>query len=113
MILAVLALADLPPGMPANALTQEGRKTIVRLLRGMPLTVKALRGLNEAIVTRGGVVTADVNPSTMESKRVPNLYFAGETIDIDALTGGFNLQLAFSTGALAGQSAAKNSGYGG
>ncbi len=113
LALAVLALADLPPGMPANALTQEGRKTIVRLLRGMPLTVKALRGLNEAIVTRGGVVTADVNPSTMESKRVPNLYFAGETIDIDALTGGFNLQLAFSTGALAGQSAAKNSGYGG
>ena len=73
----------------------------------MPLTVKRLRGLEEAIVTRGGVVTADINPSTMESKRVPGLYFAGETIDIDALTGGFNLQLAFSTGALAGRSAAQ------
>ena len=73
----------------------------------MGLTVKALRGLNEAIVTRGGVNTADVNSSTMESKRVAGLYFAGETLDIDALTGGFNLQLAFSTGALAGRSAAE------
>ena len=106
--LAALGLAGISPSLPANALTQEGRRTIVRLLKAMPLTVKRLRGLEEAIVTRGGVVTADINPSTMESKRVPGLYFAGETIDIDALTGGFNLQLAFSTGALAGQSAAES-----
>ena len=106
LALCVLALAELSPALPANALNQEGRRSIVRLLKAMPLTVKRLRGLEEAIVTRGGVVTADINPSTMESKRVPGLYFAGETIDIDALTGGFNLQLAFSTGALAGQSAA-------
>ncbi|MBO4884800.1 MAG: NAD(P)/FAD-dependent oxidoreductase [Clostridia bacterium] len=105
--LAVLELARLSPALPANALTQEGRRSIARLLRAMPLTVKRLRGLEEAIVTRGGVVTADINPSTMESKRVPRLYFAGETIDIDALTGGFNLQLAFSTGALAGKCAAE------
>ena len=104
--LAVLELANVSPALPANALTQEGRRSVVRLLRAMPLTVKKLRGLNEAIVTRGGVATADINPSTMESKRVMRLYFAGETIDIDALTGGFNLQLAFSTGALAGKSAA-------
>ncbi|MBQ8954318.1 MAG: aminoacetone oxidase family FAD-binding enzyme, partial [Clostridia bacterium] len=107
LALAVLALAGISPALPANALTQEQRKTILRLLQAMPLTVKALRGLDEAIVTRGGVATADINPSTMESKRVPGLYFAGETIDIDALTGGFNLTLAFSTGALAGQSAAQ------
>ena len=104
--LAVLELANVSPALPANALTQAQRRAIVRLLQAMPLTVKALRGLNEAIVTRGGVATADINPSTMESKRVKRLYFAGETIDIDALTGGFNLQLAFSTGALAGKSAA-------
>jgi len=106
LALSVLELAKLSPAMPANALTQEERRTVVRLLRAMPLTVRRLRGLNEAIVTRGGVATADINPSTMASKRVPGLYFAGETIDIDALTGGFNLQLAFSTGALAGRSAA-------
>lgn len=105
--LAILELADVSPALPANALTQEKRREIVRLMRAMPLTVKALRGLNEAIVTRGGVNTADVNSSTMESKRVAGLYFAGETLDIDALTGGFNLQLAFSTGALAGRSAAE------
>ena len=105
--LTILELADVSPALPANALTQEKRREIVRLMRAMPLTVKALRGLNEAIVTRGGVNTADVNSSTMESKRVAGLYFAGETLDIDALTGGFNLQLAFSTGALAGRSAAE------
>ena len=105
--LSVLELARLSPEKPANALTQEERRSIVRLLKAMPLTVKRLRGLEEAIVTRGGVAVADINPSTMESKRVPGMYFAGETIDIDALTGGFNLQLAFSTGALAGRSAAE------
>ena len=106
LALTVLELAGISPALPANALTQAQRRAIVRLLQAMPLTVKALRGLNEAIVTRGGVAVADINPSTMESRRVPGLYFAGETIDIDALTGGFNLTLAFSTGALAGQSAA-------
>lgn len=105
--LAILELAGVSPALPANALTQEKRREIVRLMRAMPLTVKALRGLNEAIVTRGGVNTADVNASTMESKKTAGLYFAGETLDIDALTGGFNLQLAFSTGALAGRSAAE------
>jgi predicted flavoprotein YhiN len=75
-------------------------------LKAMPLTVKALRGFDEAIVTRGGVSVSEINPSTMESKLLPGLYFAGEMIDIDALTGGYNLQIAFSTGALAGESAA-------
>lgn len=107
LALTILELADVSPSLPANALTQEKRREIVRLMRAMPLTIKKLRGLDEAIVTRGGVAVADVNSSTMESKKLPGLYFAGETLDIDALTGGFNLQLAFATGALAGRSAAE------
>ena len=68
------------------------------------MTVTGIRDYNEAIITRGGVSTKDVNPSTMESKKVSGLYFAGETLDLDALTGGFNLQIAWSTGWLAGSS---------
>ena len=83
------------------------RGRIVKNLKRIELTVKRLRPLTEAIITRGGVSVRDVNPSTMASKKIAGLYFAGETIDIDALTGGFNLQLAFSTGALAGSSAAQ------
>ena len=67
----------------------------------------ALRGFDEAIVTRGGISVREINPSTMESKRMPGLYFAGEVMDVDATTGGFNLQIAFSSGALAGLSAAR------
>ena len=68
--------------------------------------VTKLRDFNEAIITRGGVATSEINPSTMESKKVSGLYFAGEVIDVDAQTGGFNLQIAWSTGHLAGESAA-------
>ena len=75
-------------------------------MKDLPLTPKKLRGFNEAIITRGGVEVRGVNPSTMESKLVRGLYFAGEVLDVDAQTGGFNLQIAFSTGALAGKSAA-------
>ena len=107
LALMVLTLCGVPYTMQANAVTQEMRRSIVTTVKHMPLTVKALRGLNEAIITRGGVHTADISSSTMASKKVEGLYFAGETIDIDALTGGFNLQLAFSTGALAGLSAAE------
>lgn len=94
------------PALPVHSVTQAQRRTVVSLLKGVPLTVRALRGFAEAIVTRGGVSVKELNPSTLAAKRIPGLYFAGETVDIDALTGGFNLQLAFSTGALAGQSAA-------
>jgi len=83
------------------------RKKLAELVKAVPLTVASLRGFNEAVVTRGGVSVKDVNPSTMESRRLPGLFFAGELIDIDALTGGFNLQLAFSTGYLAGEKAAE------
>ncbi len=86
--------------------TREERERIGRTLKALPLTVRALRPIEEAIVTRGGVSVREVTPGTMESRLVSGLYFAGEVLDVDAHTGGYNLQIAFSTGCLAGQSAA-------
>ena len=86
--------------------TREERERIGRTLKALPLTVRALRPIEEAIVTRGGVSVREVTPGTMESRLVSGLYFAGEVLDVDAHTGGYNLQIAFSTGFLAGQSAA-------
>ncbi len=106
LAMAILELCGIAPTHPVNGITQEMRACIIRNIKRIELTVKRLRPLTEAIVTRGGVSVKEINPSTMESKKIPGLYFAGETIDIDALTGGFNLQLAFSTGALAGKNAA-------
>jgi len=107
LALAILDLCGIAPAHPVNGITQEMRAAIIKNVKHIELTVKRLRPLTEAIVTRGGVSVKDVNPSTMESKKIGGLYFAGETLDIDALTGGFNLQLAFSTGALAGACAAQ------
>lgn len=70
----------------------------------LPMQVKGLRGFDEAVITQGGVSVKEINPSTMESKQVKGLYFAGEVLDLDAMTGGFNLQIAWSTGHLAGAS---------
>ena len=92
--------------MSVSSVNQAQRKAIVKVLKAVPLTVKALRGYNEAVVTRGGVDVKAVDPSTMAAKSAPGLYFAGEVLDVDAFTGGFNLQIAFSTAALAGHSAA-------
>jgi len=100
--LQILLLAGISPQMPVNSVTQAQRQTILQLLKNLPLTPKGLRGFNEAIITRGGVTVKEINPSTMESKLVPGLYFAGEVLDVDAYTGGFNLQIAFSTGMAAG-----------
>ena len=102
----LLKLAGLSPNMPVNGVTAEQRRSILEILKDLPLTPKRLRDFNEAIITRGGVEVKGINPSTMESKRVKGLYFAGEVLDVDAQTGGFNLQIAWSTGALAGVSAA-------
>ena len=107
LALAILEMCGISPAHPVNGITQEMRASIIDHIKRIELTVRRLRPLTEAIITRGGVSVKDVNPSTMASKRIGGLYFAGETIDIDALTGGFNLQLAFSTGALAGSSAAQ------
>lgn len=103
----VCELAGVSPYKSVNSVTAAERRAIVTMLKGIPLTVKSLRGMNEAIITRGGVNVKEINPSTMESKLIKNLYAAGELLDADALTGGFNLTIAFATGALAGRSAAE------
>ena len=107
------SLAEIFPGLcgidaslPCNQVTAAQREKLLTMLKALPLTVRAPRPIDEAVVTRGGVSIKEIDPGTMRSKLVPNLYFAGEMIDVDAHTGGFNLQIAWSTGALAGASAA-------
>ena len=95
------------PDKKVNEITREERRAFAELIKKLPLTVTGVRDYNEAIITRGGVSVKDVNPSSMESKKVQGMYFAGEVLDLDALTGGFNLQIAWSTGYLAGENAAK------
>ena len=85
-----------------NEITKEERLSIMSTLKNMTMTIEGLRGFNEAIITKGGVSVKDINPSTMESKLISKLYFCGEVLDLDAYTGGFNLQIAWSTGYLAG-----------
>ena len=105
--LQLLVLAGISPQTPVHSVTQAQRQSILQLLKALPLTPKGLRSIEEAIVTRGGITVKEINPSTMESKLAQGLYFAGEVMDVDAQTGGYNLQIAFSTGALAGASAAR------
>jgi predicted Rossmann fold flavoprotein len=85
--------------------TKEERKNIIKTLKNLSFKVKKTRPIEEAVVTSGGVSVKNINPTTMESKLVKGLYFCGEVIDVDAFTGGFNLQIAFSTGYLAGNNA--------
>ena len=88
-------------------ITRQERETLCAMVQALPITLSRLAPLDEAIVTRGGVTVKEINPATMESKLLPGLFFAGEVMDVDAHTGGYNLQVAWSTGALAGQSAAE------
>ena len=104
MIPIIIELSGIDPDKKVNEITKEERMTLVNLLKGLPMTIIGLRGWNEAIITKGGVAVKQVNPSTMESKLVNGLYFAGELLDLDAMTGGYNLQIAWSTGYLAGSS---------
>ena len=87
-----------------NSVTKEERRGVIALLKAFPFTITGLRDYKEAIVTAGGISVKDIDPSTMKCKTVEGLSFAGEVIDVDAFTGGFNLQIAFSTGYLAGLS---------
>lgn len=105
MVPIMPVLADIEPDRRVNEITREERERFVRTIKHMELTITGVRGYDEAVVTKGGVPTSEVVPSTMESKLVRGLYFAGEVLDLDALTGGFNLQIAWSTGYLAGKSA--------
>lgn len=98
----IVEKSEIPPHIKVNSVTREQRLGLVRLLKNLEFTAQSYRPLNEAIVTCGGVNVKEVNPSTMESKLVKGLFFAGEVLDVDAYTGGFNLQIAFSTGRLAG-----------
>ena len=104
MVPVIIELSGIDPDKKVNEISKEERKNLVTLLKRLPLTVIGLRGWNEAIITKGGVSVKDVNPSTMESKLVKDLYFCGEVLDLDAMTGGYNLQIAWSTGYLAGNS---------
>ncbi len=105
MIPVMVRLSGIDPDKKVNEITREERKQFLGWIKHLPLTVTGTRSFQEAIITQGGVSVKDVNPSTMESRLVKNLYFAGEVLDVDALTGGFNLQIAWSTGYLAGKSA--------
>jgi len=90
-----------------NAITKKERQTLAALLKALPLTPTKTAGYSEAVITKGGVNVKEINPSTMGSKNHPGLFFAGEVLDVDAMTGGYNLQIAFSTGYLAGVKAAE------
>ena len=102
MIPVMIELSGIDPMKHVNEITREERLAFVDLIKNLSFTPIALRPISEAIITKGGVSVKDINPSTMESKKIKNLYFAGEVIDLDAMTGGFNLQIAWSTGYLAG-----------
>ena len=107
LIPVVVELSRIQPEKKIHEITKEERLRLTALLKGMEITITGLRGFNEAIITQGGVAVREMNPATMESKLVGNLYFAGEVLDLDATTGGFNLQIAWSTAYLAGRSAAE------
>ena len=102
LIPVVISISEIPEEKKVNVLTKEERLRLVHTLKNVPLHIVGCRGFQEAIITRGGVNVKEINPQTMESKLVSGLYIAGELLDTDAVTGGFNLQIAWSTGYAAG-----------
>ena len=98
----MIEIPKISPEKKVNEITKEERRRFIDLIKAFPFTITGMRDFNEAIITKGGVKVSEVNPSTMESKLVRHLYFCGEVLDLDAVTGGFNLQIAWSTGHLAG-----------
>lgn len=102
MIPVMIELSQISMDKPVNAITKEERRCLVGLFKAFPFTITGTRGFKEAIITQGGVSVKDIDPATMESKRIKDLYLVGELLDLDALTGGYNLQIAWSTGYLAG-----------
>lgn len=104
LIPIMIGLSGIDPETKINEITKKQRQDFVSVIKNVPLTVTGCRDFAEAIITKGGVSVKDINPSTMGSKKIKNLYFAGEVLDLDAVTGGFNLQIAWSTGYLAGNS---------
>jgi len=108
MIPVVLRRLDIDPQLQANSLTRQKRRELICLLKSFSVEIVGKRPVSEAIITSGGVKVSEIDPKTMESKRVPGLYFAGEIIDCDAYTGGFNLQIAWATAWAAGMAASEN-----
>jgi predicted flavoprotein YhiN len=104
MVPVFIELLDIDDSRQINSITKEERNNIIKLLKNFPFTITGLREFKEAIVTQGGVCVKDIDPSTMKCKNINGLSFAGEVLDLDAFTGGFNLQIAWSTGYLAGLS---------
>ncbi len=104
MIPVLVQLSGIPGETRVNAITREQRRALLRLFKEFPVSVSGPRPIDEAIITAGGVCTGEIDPRTMESKLVKGLYFAGEVLDLDAYTGGYNLQIAWSTGYAAGLS---------
>ena len=102
MIEQVVELSGIDERKKVNSITKEERKNLVNLLKCFKITISGFRPIEEAIITSGGIAVKEINPKTMESKIIKGLYFAGEIIDVDAYTGGFNLQIAYSTGYVAG-----------
>ena len=102
MILPILNLTKIQEGKQVNSITKEERQNLLKIIKEFPITISSFRPIEDAIVTAGGISIKEINPKTMESKLIQGLYFAGEIIDVDAYTGGFNLQIAYSTGYTAG-----------
>ncbi|MBE6857115.1 MAG: NAD(P)/FAD-dependent oxidoreductase [Ruminococcus sp.] len=102
LIPVMVKLTGIAPEQKINGITKEQRKHLGELIKAFPVRISGFRSIDEAIITSGGISVKEINPATMESKIVPGLFFAGEVIDVDAYTGGFNLQIAFSTGYCAG-----------
>ena len=102
MISVIVKNTGIDPRKKVNSITKEERQKLVNEIKTLTLNVLRLRPIEEAVVTSGGIKLSEINPATMESKLISGLYFAGEIIDVDCFTGGFNLQTAFSTGYLAG-----------
>ena len=108
LIPVVVGLTEIPPHQKVHDLTKEQRRELLRLLKHFPIAIAGPCPVTDAIITSGGVKVGEINPATMESKLVKGLYFSGEVIDVDAYTGGFNLQIAWATGRAAGLAAAEN-----
>lgn len=107
MIPVILEVGGIHPHKQVNTVTKEERQAFIQKVKAFPFTVTGLRGFQEAIITKGGVDVKEINPKTMESKKVKNLYFSGEVLDLDAVTGGYNLQIAWSTAHAAAMSASE------
>ncbi len=103
MIETIIKMSEIDPDKKTNVVTKEERIKLAKTIKNLKLTISGFRGIEEAIVTAGGISVKEINPKTMESKIIKGLYFAGEIIDVDAYTGGFNLQIAYSTGVTAGK----------